>query len=248
MGKKLLMPLVNADYKHLEWDTAVFQAKDEVAYKELWDDFDIHSDNQTRLGLPTRLVAKTFLFRLIFGGSAPAYATDSEFTHVSRSERYWQRAIDTFYDKYSGLQRWHSSLVDSVVLNNGWLILPTGRQYKFVREWEGKERSYPRTKILNYPVQGLGADIMGLARVVACNKVNKYSPKSLFVCTVHDSLLFDCPHSEVEKVGGLLYKTWEELPKKFEATFGVKYDLPCRVEVSTGPNWGEMEELPNVSN
>lgn len=236
------MPLVNGDYKHLEWDTAVYQSKDKVAYDELWRDFDIHSDNKARLGLPSRLVAKTFLFRLIFGGSAPAYANDPEFTHVSNSERYWQAAIDKFYEKYVGLAGWHSSLVESVYQNNGRLVTPTGRIFQFPKSYKRGELVFPRTKILNYPVQSLGADLMALARVIACRKVQQACPGSLFVATVHDSLLFDCPAEEVQKVVDILYEVWYNLPSSFEKTFGQVYDLPCRIEVQVGQTWGEMKD------
>jgi DNA polymerase I - 3''-5'' exonuclease and polymerase domains len=235
--------IVNGDYKHLEWDTAVYQAQDSVAYKELWEDFDIHSDNQKRLGLPTRLVAKTFLFRLIFGGSAPAYANDPEFTHVSTDQQYWQNAIDLFYEKYRGLQLWHESLITEVASNNGILRTPSGRIYKFEMEYKGREWKWPRTKILNYPVQGLGADIMSLGRQVACRRVYRECSRSLFVGTVHDSIMFDCHRDEVQKVGDILYQTWDDLPKLFEKVFGPEYDLPCRIEVGFGPNWKNLTDL-----
>lgn len=237
------MPLVNGDYKHLEWDTAVYQAKDKVAYEELWNDWDIHSDNQSRLGLPSRLVAKTFLFRLIFGGSAPAYANDPEFTHVSRDERYWQDAIDKFYDKYQGLAKWHTNLVNEVVRNDGYLRIPSGRVFHFQREWKRREQVWPRTKILNYPVQGLGADIMSLARQATCRRVYTECSRSKFVCTVHDSLLFDCHQDEAQKVADIMYKTWDDLPTLFEKMFGMEYDLPCRIEVGVGSDWKNLTDI-----
>lgn len=58
------MSYVVADYKHLEIDGAFFLSNDPVGKEELRHDFDIHSDNQARLGLPSRLVAKTFVFRI----------------------------------------------------------------------------------------------------------------------------------------------------------------------------------------
>jgi DNA polymerase I-like protein with 3'-5' exonuclease and polymerase domains len=188
-------------------------------------------------------VAKTFLFRLIFGGTAPAFANDPEFTYISSSNRYWQRAIDKFYDKYCGLFEWHSSLVDQVNRNSGKLQIASGRIFQFQREWSRGERQYPRTKILNYPVQGLGADIMSLARVVACRRIKRMCPNTKFVATVHDSLLFDCPVEDVQKVVDILYDVWYNLPSLFEKTFGVVYDLPCRVEVQVGSTWGDMKDI-----
>lgn len=237
------MPLVNGDFKHLEWDTAIYQCKDKVAYKELHDNADIHSDNQERLGLPTRLVAKTFLFRIIFGGTAPAFGNDPEFTHVSRDQRFWQDVIDKFYAKYPDLARWHRCLVEEVWANNGRLEIPSGRVFQFEKEFNGKQRIYPRTKILNYPVQGLGADLMSVARQVTCRRVYKACQSSLFVATVHDSLLFDCHRNEVQKVGDIMYQVWDDLPSLFERLFGMVYDLPCRVEVGVGPNWKDLTDL-----
>jgi hypothetical protein len=52
------------------------------------------------LDLPSRLIAKTFVFRLIYGGSAFSYANDPEFTGVSSDPDFWQSVIDEFYTKY----------------------------------------------------------------------------------------------------------------------------------------------------
>jgi hypothetical protein len=81
--------ILNADAKALEWVCATYLSQDEVAMKEIWDEIDQHTDNQTRFGLPSRLVAKTFVFRLIYGGSAYSYAMDHNFKDIG-SEKYWQ--------------------------------------------------------------------------------------------------------------------------------------------------------------
>lgn len=56
--------LVNIDVKGLEVVVAAFLSQDQVLYKELNDGLDIHADNQKKFGLPDRLIAKIFKFRL----------------------------------------------------------------------------------------------------------------------------------------------------------------------------------------
>ena len=94
--------LLQADAKQLEWVGATYLSQDQVALKEIWGSVDQHADNQTRFGLPSRLVAKTFVFRLIYGGSAYSYANDPNFRDIG-NEKFWQGVIDQFYDKYKCL-------------------------------------------------------------------------------------------------------------------------------------------------
>jgi len=55
--------ILNADAKALEWYGVTFLSGDKVAYQEIFDNVDQHSQNQEAFGLPSRLIAKTFVFR-----------------------------------------------------------------------------------------------------------------------------------------------------------------------------------------
>ena len=231
--------LIECDARALEWLGATYLSKDKVAYDEIRQGIDQHSDNQARFRLPSRLVAKTFVFRLIYGGTAYAYANDPEFTHVSKSDRFWQDIIDQFYGKYQGLYRWHSSLVREVV-RTGQLVMPTGRTYKY----EKNERNeWPRTTILNYPVQGLGADLMAIARVSLFKRIKKLGIQCDFISTVHDSIILDTPKDNVANVLQVINDVWRDIPKNFEVLFKVPFDLPCRVDCKVGENWGNTQEI-----
>jgi len=57
-----------------------------VLYKELRDGLDIHSDNQAKFGLPDRITAKIFKFKLLYGASEYGFAQDPSITsgdHIS---------------------------------------------------------------------------------------------------------------------------------------------------------------------
>ena len=238
--------LLQADAKALEWVCASYLSQDKIAYDEIWNNVDQHTDNQNRFGLPSRLIAKTFVFRLIYGGSAYSYANDTNFTNVSNSESFWQNVIDEFYTKYKGLGQWHKEIV-ATAMRDRKITMPTGRVYNYEPEVKYGKVKWPRTKILNYPVQGLGADLMAIARVSLANRLKDMENVKL-INTVHDSIIVDfdskvCDNISIVKI---VDQCFTDIPRNFKKLFGVEFNLPMRVECQVGPNWGNME-IVNVN-
>lgn len=231
--------IVNADAKGLEWVVGSYLSRDKTAYKEIFAGVDMHSENQKLFKLPSRLIAKIFVFRLMYGGSAYSYANDPDFVGVSSSEKFWQKVIDSFYEKYKGFNDWHTQIVQEVTLT-GQLEMPTGRIYTFDRDYRG---NWPVTTIKNYPVQGLGADIMSIVRVSFMRRFKEQRIRGLLINTVHDSIETDVEPQEVDRVVKLFYDVFEDAPKNFERVFKVPFDLPLRCEVSVGPNRKDLEEI-----
>lgn len=56
--------LINADVKSLEVFVAAELADDKVMKEELLQKLDMHSLNQEKFGLPDRVTAKRFIFKL----------------------------------------------------------------------------------------------------------------------------------------------------------------------------------------
>jgi DNA polymerase-1 len=224
-----------------------YLSQDEVLMKELQEGVDIHAENQKAFGLPSRLVAKVQKFRTIYGGSAYSFANDPEFKDVGYNEKQWQTVLDTYYNKYKGIASWHKQILMEVV-ETGRLVVPcTGRIYEF-EAYNGK---FPEPSIKNYPVQGLGADIVALARVSLHNRLKRLREQEerwkqcLLVGTVHDSLVLDyndkvCHTSEV---ANLIEGVIRDLPSNFRKMFGVEFNLDVRVEMEYGRNWKDMEPV-----
>lgn len=231
--------LIEGDASALEVVGAAYLSQDKVLCQEIRDGVDIHGRNQEALKLPSRLIAKIFVFRLIYGGSAFSYANDPEFNWISRSHVYWQEVIDSFYNKYTGLAKWHTSLVYGVQRTGRWTS-PTGRTYEYTPVLRRGEYVWPRTTILNYPVQGLGADLMSIARVSAKRRLQN---KVLFVNTVHDSIVVDSPPEIVYDVCTVMEDVFVDVPKNFERVFGKEFNLPMKGEVKFGMNWKDMEKF-----
>jgi DNA polymerase I-like protein with 3'-5' exonuclease and polymerase domains len=251
--------ILKADGKAIEWRVAVELSGDKVGLEEILNGVDQHRENQILFRLPGwdvqdptdkayeqgRLMAKTFLFRLIYGGSAYAYANDPAFTGVSRSEKFWQEVIDETYNKYRGLAKWHKELVQTASIK-GSIIIPSGREYKFTPEKKRGELVLPRTKILNYPVQGFAADLVMIARVSAWRRMRKEREegKVVFFNSVHDDIEIDVVRdSDLWYNTALtLEKVFLDVPRNVERTYGYTMKVPISGEVSFGNSLGSMKK------
>ena len=247
--------------KGLEVVTAAYLSRDPVLIDELINEVDIHGANQDRFGFPKtregRTVAKILKFRIIYGGGAYAFSVDPDFMPISDSVKFWEGIIEEYYKKYSGIRQWHDGLVKTVQ-NTGKLVMPTGREYDFDRLDVVRRLFYWRPKILNYPVQGLGADLVALGRVATWKRLRKAGIPTLWQSTVHDSIDIDCPNINVvdpldgvEKpcytiVCRIVNQAINDVPLNFERMFGPKFDLPLKAEIKFGHNLEEMDEyLPS---
>jgi len=235
--------ILNADAKQLEWICAAFLSQDKTAIKEILNEEDQHTDNQKRFGLPSRLIAKTFVFRLIYGGSAYAYSLDENFKDIG-NENFWDNVIIEFYKKYKGLHKWHQDIQEKAIREQH-LIMPTGRKYEFESTVSkfGKLK-HPRTRILNYPVQGLGADLMAIARVSLRSNIRDMKGVKL-INTVHDSIMldFDPKVCYTNSIVPIVIKSFNDVPRNFTKLFGKEFNLPLRVDVTIGKDWGNLVDV-----
>ena len=123
------------------------------------------------------------------------------------------------------------------------LTMPTGRRYDFKPELNsmGKPKM-PRTRILNYPVQGLGADLMSIVRVSIANRLRGRKNVDL-INTVHDSVMIDYDDNlnDTDELVSIVEQAFHDIPANFYKLFGTKFNLPTRVDVQVGNNWGEMK-------
>lgn len=241
--------LIHADVKSLELVTAAFLSRDAVLCEEIRTGADIHENNKKRFGFPERRIAKIFVFRILYGGQAGGFANSSLFNSISQSKSYWQEVIDEFYAKYKGIHSWHENLVGTV-LDEGRLVLPSGRVYNFDRADVARRTWFWRSKILNYPVQGLGADVVAIGRVTLWKRLNKAGYPVLFVATVHDSIDLDLDDRGLDKPKEVCYNVMVcvrnsiiDIPTNFERLFGVPFDLPVGSEIGYGQTLGTLKEF-----
>lgn len=237
--------IVNVDFKSLEWITYLYLSQDKVGIEEWYNvvnepsKYDIHKDNQVRFNLPSRLIAKVFLFRWLYRGPAFAYCHDPDFMVVSKSQQFWQDVIDQYYSKYKGLHATHMKYLQTVNAT-GMLTSPLGRTYEFKKYKKRDGMEYSEYEITNYPNQGLGADLCAVARVSLAARFAKYNLRSLLISTIHDSLTSDSPDDEVDTVKELMVGVFNDLPKNIEKAYRIPWGLPMCGEVTIGHNMKDL--------
>lgn len=241
--------IVQCDAKSLEWLTYLYLSQDKTGIEE-WYNFlkdpklnDIHTSNQNDLKLSSRLVSKVFLFRCIYRGPAYAYANDPLFSGVSKSTKFWQQIIDRFFNKYQGLNKKHIQLI-SEATTTGKTISPLGRihMHQSKRDYSGGLR-WNESDICNHINQGLGADIMAVARVSCYNKWKRANMTGKLISTVHDSIVADVPDHEVELAAQIFHKTFEDLAMNVSKCYNIDWNIPLICEVKAGPNQNEGKEI-----
>lgn len=236
--------LVSADASGLEWRTAIELSQDPIGIKEIVEGLDTHSLNQEAFQLPSRLIAKIYLFRTIFRGSGYAFANDPAFMHVSDSPKFWDSIGEKFYAKYNVLDATHKTWADRVVAGIP-LVGPTGREWDVTlgRDQRGNIK-IPWTILTNYPVQGTGADVMMVARISFSRRLKTSGIPALLISTVHDSIVVDCEQIvHVQSVVNLFYQVFDDLVENIRRTFQYDWKVPLACEVKIGMDMLNMSKI-----
>lgn len=232
--------IIQADVKGLEVVCAAWLSQDRVLYQELNENVDIHQANQDAFGLPNRLIAKILKFRTIYGGNEYSFANDPDFTPVSSSTKYWKKVLEKYFAKYYGLAAWHQKMCAQVG-KTGELVTPLGRTYKWDCMKFGSFK-VPDTQVKNYPVQGTGADVVSVARVLLHRRWKNANISGALVNTVHDSIVADVEKKDVDKTVTLMYNVFRDVPRNINNIFGVHFNLETKVEILVGQDMYNLFE------
>lgn len=234
--------LVKVDASQLEWRTCLELTRDPVGIQEVLDGLDFHSLNQETFGLPSRLIAKIYLFRQIFRGSAYAYANDPAFAHVSTSEKFWQGVEERFFEKYKNILTTHNTWSQYVVRGQP-IPGPFGQEWQIeMKTGRWGDLKIPWTQLSNYPVQGTGADVMMLVRLSLVRRIrDALGDEVLFISTVHDDIKMDTPEKHVQFIANTCHEVFDDLITNIKRCFGYDWVVPMACEVSAGMNMKDTE-------
>lgn len=235
--------IVAADYKAIEWQSALELSGDKVGIQEWNDGVDMHQVNKDYFKLPERRISKIFLFRLIFGGTEWSYSKDPDYSWISSSPTYWRKIIDGFKEKYNGWDKWVADQIRTVT-KTGRLETPTGRSFIYSPFRRNGELKWPVTQIMNYPVQGTASDWVKTGRTVLKNMLDSgRCPGALFINSVHDSLVLDVPDEYTDIALKLLHNVVHiHTARVFSRLFNYQFSTNIKGEVFFGPNQADLEE------
>ena len=226
--------LLSADYSQIELRIIAAISGEDNMIAAFKNNEDIHKSTAAKVfNVPLEEVtkeqrsnAKTVNFGIIYGVSAFGLSNQ---TNLSRSEA--ADLIEAYYKTYPKLKAYMSEQVD-FARENGYVetVLGRRRYLKDINSANGMVRSGAERNAVNAPIQGSAADIIKIAMINIYKKLTTENWKSKMLLQVHDELVFDVHHSELEKIQPMI---------KFEMENAFKMDVPLVVEMGMGKNWLE---------
>ncbi|MDD5547906.1 MAG: DNA polymerase [Candidatus Pacebacteria bacterium] len=181
-----------------------------------------------------RKIAKTLNFGVIYGMGALAFAETSGLS-VEQAKKF----IEEYFSDFKNIKEWQEEIkaqardlgyVSNINGRRRWMpaAVSTSRQ-----EAAGSERA-----AINMPVQGLAADIIKMAMVKIAEEIDKknLTDKIRPILTIHDELLFEIK-------GDIMKEATQLISGIMEGVY--ELEVPIKVNVKTGKNWGEMTTIVN---
>jgi DNA polymerase-1 len=93
-------------------------------------------------------------------------------------------------------------------------------------------RNFAERTALNTPLQGTAADLIKLAMIVIARQLTEQKFQAKMILQVHDELLFEAPHDELDRLRPLVRKAMENVHE---------LAVPLVVDLKAGPNWRDMK-------
>ena len=226
--------LLAADYSQIELRIIAALSEEETMIKAFQNGEDIHASTAAKIfdieldevTREQRSQAKTVNFGIIYGVSAFGLSNQ---TDLSRSES--KDLIETYYKTYPKLRAYMDEQVEFAREHQYVKTVMGRRRYlKDINASNRMVRSGAERNAVNAPIQGSAADIIKVAMINIHKKLKEGDYKSKMLLQIHDELIFDIHHDELETLKPMI---------KTEMEGAYKLDVPLDVEIGTGQNWLE---------
>jgi DNA polymerase-1 len=226
-----------ADYSQIELRVLAHITQDSNLVQTFQERRDIHAATaaqlfgieQAQVDKNQRRIAKTVVFGVIYGISSFGLA---QRTDLSREEA--QALIDALFARFPGIRMY----IDET--------LEQGRRQGYVASLFGRRRPMPglhgkgparqaaEREAINAPIQATAADIMKLAMIEIARQIEQRGLASRMLLQVHDELIFEVPHTEIDTMQGMVRELMEGI---------YTLRVPLSVNIAQGSTWEEMEEV-----
>ena len=142
----------------------------------------------------------------------------------------------------NGLNQKHLALIREAT-TTGKTVSPFGRVHEHQQKKTRQGYEWYVPDITNHINQGLGADVMVVARVLAYRRWCDLGLEGKFVSTVHDSIVMDVPDNNVKQAARVLFGVFDDLPKAISEYYKVDWNLPMICEIGEGKNQKDLQEI-----
>ena len=229
--------LISADYAQIELVVLAHLSADKNMCKAFNDGTDVHKATAALIyNVPPehvtpemRRTAKTINFGVIYGMSSFRLAND---LGISRTQA--AQFIDNYFRMYVDVDRFiKETIAGAEQTGKVTTIFGRSRPIIGINSRNKVEKAAAERIAVNSPVQGSAADIVKKAMINVTSALDQAKSPARLLLQVHDELIFECPDdkSTIDATVALIKDKMEH---------AVELNVPLRVSIEYGKNWGEF--------
>ena len=226
--------IVSADYSQIELRIIAEISKDANMMEAFVKNLDIHTAtaaNVYGIGLDEvsseqRRNAKAVNFGIIYGQSAFGLSQNLGIPRKEAAE-----IIDNYFAQFPGIKQYMTDTMN-FARENGYVTTLMGRR-RYLRDINSANatvRGFAERNAINAPIQGSAADMIKIAMINIHREIKAQKLDARMTMQVHDELVFDVPHDEIEVIKPIIMHNMKN---------AIKTTVPIMVEIGTGLNWLE---------
>jgi DNA polymerase I len=176
-----------------------------------------------------RMIGKTMNFETLYGQGPHALSRQLKVDYQTA-----RQYILEYFEEFPKVRQWMANILEAGY-KNGYVETLWGRR-RYIPELQGHNRMFRAAgerAAVNHPVQGTAADMIKKA-MVDIGKELEGKESCKMILQVHDELLFECDPKELKETAKMVKEKMEN---------ALVLSVPIKVDLKSGPNWGEMEVL-----
>ena len=228
--------LLSADYSQIELRILAHFSEDPVLVEAFRNGQDIHSRTAEEVfgvgpmaqNAEHRRAAKAINFGIIYGQTPFGLAAQ-----LGIDQKEAARFITAYFARYRGVKEYlDRSLGEARKTGVTRTLFGRIRPVPEITSPQPNLRSFAERTALNTPLQGTAADLIKLAMIAIHRKLLKEGLLTKMILQVHDELLFEAPHDEMDRLRALVRPAMESANA---------LTVPLDVDMKAGPNWRDMK-------
>jgi len=229
--------LASCDYSQIELRLLAHYCHDEALMHAFRNHVDVHTVTaslmfgieQDQVTKEQRRLAKMLNYAVLYGVTDFGLAQQlGEGFSVAEAKGL----ITQYFERFPKVKAFTVSMIEEA-RSKGFTVTLMGRRRYFpdIHAGNRMDRLYAERQAVNAPLQGTAADMIKLAMIHVRRTLGDAATK--MVLQVHDELVFELADGEHSLLPSIRQDMENALP----------IDVPIEVDVSVGPNWGEMQPL-----
>jgi len=227
--------LLSADYSQIELRILAHFSNDPVLVEAFRTGQDIHArtaEEVFRVGpmaqnAEHRRAAKAINFGIIYGQTPFGLAAQ-----LGIDQKEAAQFIAAYFARYRGVKEYlEQSLADARKTGFTRTLFGRTRPVPEITSPQVNLRNFAERTALNTPLQGTAADLIKLAMIAIARELSEQKFQARMILQVHDELLFEAPHDELDRLRPLVRKAMEQVHE---------LAVPLVVDLKAGLNWRDM--------